>query len=78
MSGGVRIALADDQALVLEGLKALLRGIDGIEVAIEASGGEALLAALADHRVDVVVSDIRMPGIDGIAAVQQLRARAAI
>jgi len=75
VSNSVRIALADDQALVLEGLKALLRGFRGIEVVIEASGGEALLEALAHTRVDVVVSDIRMPGVDGIAAMQQLRAR---
>ena len=71
----IRIALADDQALVLEGLKALLRGLPGIEVALEAGGGEALLDALSRERVDVVVSDIRMPGIDGITALSQLRAR---
>jgi DNA-binding NarL/FixJ family response regulator len=71
----LRIALADDQALVLEGLKALLRSQPGIEVAVEAGGGEALLAALATTPVDVVVSDIRMPGVDGIAALRALRAR---
>lgn len=71
----IRIALADDQALVLEGLKALLRCLPGIEVVHEAGGGEALLAALSTTPVDVVVSDIRMPGIDGISALQALRAR---
>jgi DNA-binding NarL/FixJ family response regulator len=71
----VRIALADDQALVLEGLKALLRSLPGIEVVLEASSGDALLAALLESTVDVIVSDIRMPGVDGISALQQLRQR---
>lgn len=69
----LRVALADDQVLVREGLKAVLREL-AIEVAVEAGDGEALLAALADTPVDVVVSDVRMPGIDGIALVRRLRA----
>lgn len=70
----VRIALADDQALVRSGLRSLLREL-GIEVAVEADGGEALLDAIAAMPVDVVVSDIRMPGLDGIEALNALRAR---
>lgn len=68
-----RIALVDDQALVLKGLSALLHGLDGIEVAFEASDGAQALAALAQRPVDVIVSDIRMPGMDGIALVRALR-----
>lgn len=68
------IALADDQALVREGLKALLRA-QGIAVAIEAEDGERLLELLATSRVDVVLSDIRMPRVDGIEALARLRAR---
>lgn len=75
MSAPVRIALADDQALVREGLKSLLAGVDGIEIALEAGDGEALLRALADAPVDVIVSDIRMPGTGGIEALRRLRAR---
>lgn len=71
---GLRIALADDQILVRAGLRALLQ-TQGIAVACEADDGEALLAALATTAVDVVLSDIRMPGMDGIQALQQLRAR---
>ncbi|WP_369935389.1 response regulator [Xanthomonas tesorieronis] len=71
---GLRIALADDQILVRAGLRALLQ-TQGIAVACEADDGEALLAALAAMPVDVVLSDIRMPGMDGIQALQQLRAR---
>ena len=69
----LRIALADDQALVREGLKALL-GALGIEVAVEAEDGQSLLEALAEREVDVVVSDVRMPGLDGIALTRALRA----
>jgi DNA-binding NarL/FixJ family response regulator len=69
-----RIALVDDQALVRAGLRALLER-QGLSIAFEADSGEALLDALATQPVDVVLSDIRMPGMDGIAALRQLRAR---
>lgn len=70
----VRVALADDQALVRAGLRALLER-QGVAVAFEADGGEDLLAKLAATPVDVVLSDIRMPGMDGIAALIRLRER---
>jgi DNA-binding NarL/FixJ family response regulator len=70
----LRIALADDQALVREGLKALLRGFE-IDVAVEAADGAALLQAMSGEPVDVVVTDIRMPGMSGIEALRALRAR---
>jgi DNA-binding NarL/FixJ family response regulator len=70
----IRIALVDDQALVLRGLSALLHGHAGIEVALEASDGGQLLAALPQRPVDVIVSDIRMPGVDGIELISRLRA----
>ncbi len=70
----LRVALADDQALVRAGLRALLQGL-GIEVVLEADDGQGLLDGLAGQKVDVVLSDVRMPGVDGIAATRQLRAR---
>ncbi len=70
----IRIALADDQALVRAGLRALLER-HGIVVAFEADDGAQLLERLADTPVDVVLSDIRMAGVDGIEALQRLRAR---
>lgn len=70
----LRVALADDQALVRAGLRALLQQ-QGIEVALEAEDGTDLLEKLQAHPVDVVLSDIRMPGIDGIEALLQLRER---
>ena len=71
----LRLALADDQALVRSGLRALLSAWDDLRVEIEAADGEALLQALQAHPVDVVLSDIRMPGMDGLQAVGALRAR---
>lgn len=69
----LRLALADDQALVRSGLRALLQALQGVEVVVEAGDGEALLAALADTDVDVVLSDIRMPGVDGFELIRRLR-----
>ena len=57
-----RIALADDQALVREGLKLVLRSLD-IEIAVEAADGRELLDKLATAPVDVIVSDVRMPAL---------------
>jgi len=75
MSAPLRIALADDQALVRAGLRALLER-QGIVVVFEADDGEALLRQLEDgDAVDVVLSDIRMPGVDGIDALRRLRER---
>jgi DNA-binding NarL/FixJ family response regulator len=70
-----RIALADDQALIREGLKAVINDLPGLEVVIEAPSGEPLLQALETEPVDLVVSDIRMPGIDGIELCRRLRER---
>ena len=71
----LRLALADDQALVRRGLRALLEDLGGLEVAIEAEDGAILLAALQQTRVDVLVSDVRMPRHSGIEVVRALRAR---
>ncbi|ALN60609.1 MULTISPECIES: response regulator [Lysobacter] len=70
----IRIALADDQALVRAGLRALLERL-GLQIAFEADDGRALLEQLAQTPVDVVLSDIRMPGMDGIDALLALRER---
>lgn len=71
----LRIALADDQALVRRGLCALLEGLGGLEVAIEAEDGDVLLSALQRTPVDVVVADVRMPKRTGIEVVRLLRGR---
>jgi DNA-binding NarL/FixJ family response regulator len=69
----IRVALADDQAMVREGLKALL-ALLGMQVLVEASDGAELIQELRRASVDVIVSDIRMPGLNGIDAVRALRA----
>jgi len=71
----MKIALADDQALVLHGLRALLESLGGIEVLIEAQDGDQLLAELRRVTVDVVVCDIRMPNRSGVEVVHALRDR---
>lgn len=75
MTAAIRIALADDQALVRAGLRALIERLGGIEIVFETDDGTALLQQLAASPVDVVLSDVRMPGTDGIAALMALRQR---
>lgn len=70
----VRIALCDDQALVLRGLSSLLADL-GFAIALESPDAERLLAALPQRPVDVIVSDIRMPGLGGIGLLRTLRER---
>jgi DNA-binding NarL/FixJ family response regulator len=69
----IRIALADDQALVRVGLKALLSGFANLSVLIEAENSENLLLALQSTTVDIILSDIRMPGGDGFHLLSQLQ-----
>lgn len=70
----LRLALADDQAMVRAGLRALLITL-GFDLVLEAADGQQLLSGLATTRVDVILSDIRMPGLDGIQVVAALRDR---
>lgn len=74
MSGAIRVALVDDQALIRAGLRALLLA-QGIDVVLEADDGHDLLDRISADAVDVILSDIRMPGVDGIAMLQALRER---
>lgn len=70
----VRIALCDDQSLVLRGLSSLLADL-GVEIALEATDAEQLLAAILQRPVDLIVSDIRMPGLGGLGLLRELRVR---
>lgn len=71
----IRIALADDQALVRSGLAALLGGQPGLQLCVQAADGAALLEAVLATPVDVIVSDIRMPRLSGLELVRALRER---
>ncbi|WP_432519920.1 response regulator [Kineococcus sp. SYSU DK006] len=68
----VRVLVADDQALVRAGLVALLRAAPGTEVVGEAADGQQAVELTAATRPDVVLMDIRMPVLDGIAATRRI------
>ncbi len=68
----VRVLVVDDQAMVREGLRMILDAQDDIEVVDEAGDGQAALHAVARHRPDVVLMDIRMPVMNGLEATARL------
>jgi DNA-binding NarL/FixJ family response regulator len=68
----IRLALADDQALVRAGFRMILESEEGIEVVGEAEDGTAAVALVAQERPDLVLMDIRMPGVDGIEATRRI------
>jgi DNA-binding NarL/FixJ family response regulator len=72
----IRVLVVDDDALVRSGLTMMLDGADGLRVVGEAGDGEQVPAALDAHPTDVVLMDIRMPRVNGIAATARVRARA--
>jgi DNA-binding NarL/FixJ family response regulator len=72
--GEIRVLLVDDDALVRAGLSMMLNGSDGLVIVGEAEDGDQVLAAVAKHRPDVVLMDLRMPRVDGIVATARLRA----
>jgi DNA-binding NarL/FixJ family response regulator len=70
----IRVVLADDQALVRGGFRALLDARDDIEVVGEAADGHQAVALAKRLTPDVVLMDIRMPGVDGLAATRLIAA----
>jgi len=70
----IRVALADDQELVRAGFAALLDAEDDIEVVAEAADGQQAVHVAARHAPDVLLMDIRMPGLDGIEATRRIAA----
>jgi YesN/AraC family two-component response regulator len=70
----IRVLLADDEAMVRAGVRAILAAADGIEVVAEAAGGHQAVELVRAHRPDVALLDIRMPGLDGLAAAEEIRA----
>ncbi|KAE8765055.1 response regulator transcription factor [Georgenia thermotolerans] len=74
----IRVVVVDDQSLVRVGLRTILEAEDDLEVVAEAGDGREALAAVRATRPDVVLMDIRMPGVDGLAALAQITADAAL
>jgi DNA-binding NarL/FixJ family response regulator len=70
----IRVALVDDQAMIRAGLARILSPEDGFDVIAECADGRQAVQALPALHPDVVLMDIRMPALDGIAATAQLRA----
>ena len=71
----ITVGVVDDQTLVRQGIRSLLALPDGIEVVAEAADGDEALALVEQHRPDVLLLDLRMPGRDGIATLTALRDR---
>ena len=70
----IRVVLVDDQALLRAGFRALIDLEEDIEVVAEASAGQEAVEVITLHVPDVVLMDIRMPGVDGLEATRQISA----
>ncbi|MHB1431602.1 MAG: response regulator [Streptosporangiaceae bacterium] len=71
----VRVLIADDQRIVREGLATILGTLPGVAVVATADDGTQAVRLAEEHRPDVVLMDLRMPGLDGAAAAAAIRAR---
>jgi DNA-binding NarL/FixJ family response regulator len=69
------VLIVDDHPVVRQGLRVLLDVHDGIDVTGEAADGEEALAMAAEQAPDVILLDLKLPGLDGIAVLRELRAR---
>jgi DNA-binding NarL/FixJ family response regulator len=74
----IRVVLADDQALVRAGFAALLDAQDDMQVLGQAADGAEAVTLVREHRPDVVLMDVRMPGVDGLSATRTIAADPAL
>jgi DNA-binding NarL/FixJ family response regulator len=75
VSDRIRVLVADDDALVRSALSMMLAGAEDITIVAEVADGNEVARAVAEHRPALVLMDIRMPGMDGLAATELLRAQ---
>jgi DNA-binding NarL/FixJ family response regulator len=75
MTPAIGVLIVDDDALVRAGLSMMLAGVQDIRILAEVADGSEVAAAVDRHHPDVVLMDIRMPRMDGLAATEALRAR---
>ena len=73
----ISVLIVDDHPVVRQGLRVLLEVQDGIEVTGEAGDGPAALARAAEYQPDVILLDLKLPGLDGLAVLEQLKHTAA-
>ena len=71
----IRVLIADDQRVVRDGLAMLVGLLDGVEIAGAACDGEEAVRLAVAHRPDVILMDLRMPGMDGLTAITELARR---
>lgn len=69
----IRVLLVDDQELIRAGLRGILRARYGFEIVGELGDGDGVVTAVEELHPDVVVMDVRMPGVDGVTATSRLR-----
>lgn len=69
----IRIVIADDHPIVREGFSAIVEAEEDLTVVAEAENGRMALAAVAEHKPDIVLMDLRMPELDGVATIRELR-----
>jgi NarL family two-component system response regulator LiaR len=70
----IRVLIADDHAVVREGLRTFLGLQDDVEVVADVADGAAAVAGVAEHHPDVVLMDLVMPGVDGVEAIRRIAA----
>ncbi|MER5646185.1 response regulator transcription factor [Streptosporangium sp. NPDC002524] len=68
----IRVLVVDDEALVRAGLRLILEAADDIDVVAEAENGSRAVTAVLGHRPQVVLMDVRMPGMDGLSALKEI------